>query len=46
MEEDLRRHCRERLSRYKCPRQFVFVESLPVNGSGKVLKRELRRSFL
>ncbi|WP_235017929.1 AMP-binding enzyme [Thermomonospora echinospora] len=35
-------HCRQRLSGPKLPRSFVFVEALPRNASGKVLKRELR----
>jgi acyl-CoA synthetase (AMP-forming)/AMP-acid ligase II len=33
---------RERLANFKVPRQVVFVESLPRNPSGKVLKTELR----
>ncbi|SDN49247.1 fatty-acyl-CoA synthase [Klenkia soli] len=35
--------CRERLARYKCPREFTVVGSLPRNPSGKVLKTELRK---
>ena len=34
---------RTRLARYKCPTSVVFVDSLPRNASGKLLKRELRR---
>lgn len=34
--------CRERLSNYKVPRRVVFVDALPQNASGKVLKHELR----
>ncbi len=34
---------REVMANYKVPRGVVFVEELPVNASGKVLKRELRR---
>jgi fatty-acyl-CoA synthase len=30
------------MANYKVPRGIVFVEALPVNASGKVLKRELR----
>jgi acyl-CoA synthetase (AMP-forming)/AMP-acid ligase II len=36
---------RERLANYKVPRAVVAVESLPVNASGKVLKRELRQRY-
>lgn len=38
----LRAWCRERLSGPKVPRDFVFVDALPRNPTGKVLKRELR----
>jgi fatty-acyl-CoA synthase len=34
--------CRERLAGPKVPRDFVFLEHLPRNPTGKVLKRELR----
>jgi len=34
--------CRERLAGPKVPREFVFLDSLPRNPTGKVLKRELR----
>ena len=30
------------MANYKVPRGVVFVDALPVNASGKVLKRELR----
>ena len=35
-------HCRERIASYKKPRHVVFIDVLPRNASGKVLKRELR----
>jgi fatty-acyl-CoA synthase len=38
----LKAWCRERLAGPKVPRDFVFVEHLPRNPTGKVLKRELR----
>ena len=31
--------------RFKCPKAVVFVDSLPKNPSGKLLKRELRQRF-
>ena len=34
--------CRERIASYKKPRHVVFIDVLPRNASGKVLKRELR----
>ncbi len=35
-------YVKENLARYKVPRDVVFVEELPRNATGKVLKRELR----
>src|SRR3712207_8728655 len=34
--------CREHLARYKRPRRVVFVDALPRNALGKVLKHEVR----
>lgn len=36
---------RERLGEHKVPRRVFFVEGLPRNASGKVVKRELRERF-
>ena len=33
---------RDHLARYKVPREIVFLEELPRNPTGKVLKRVLR----
>jgi long-chain acyl-CoA synthetase len=40
--QDLRRHCKEALTGYKCPRQFEFMDALPKSNVGKILRRELR----
>jgi acyl-CoA synthetase (AMP-forming)/AMP-acid ligase II len=32
----------QRLATYKVPAEFRFADALPVNASGKILKRELR----
>jgi len=34
--------CRQNLAGYKRPQQVIFVDAIPKNVSGKVLKRELR----
>jgi acyl-CoA synthetase (AMP-forming)/AMP-acid ligase II len=36
---------RQRLAHYKCPTSVDFVDVLPRNASGKILKRELRQPF-
>ena len=38
-------HCRDRLARFKHPNHVVFVDALPRNATGKVLKFELRQSI-
>ena len=43
--EDLAALCRDRLSRYKVPKEIRFVAALPRNSMGKVLRRELRASL-
>jgi long-chain acyl-CoA synthetase len=42
---DLEQMCLDRIARYKRPKEYRFVESLPMNNYGKVLKRELRGEF-
>ena len=39
--QSLKEHIKANLARYKVPRDIVFVEELPRNATGKVLKREL-----
>nr|WP_242587269.1 hypothetical protein [Streptomyces sp. MST-110588] len=36
---------RERLAHFKVPKRVLFVDELPRNAAGKVLKRELRDRF-
>lgn len=43
--EDLRAWCKEQMAPYKVPKQLVFVDDLPRNAMGKVLKPELRGVF-
>jgi len=44
-EIELIEHCRQRLAHYKCPRSVEFYESLPKTGTGKILKRDLRKKY-
>jgi fatty-acyl-CoA synthase len=45
--EDVERYCKDsdELAHYKRPKRVVFVDELPTNPSGKVLKRELVARF-
>ena len=40
--DELIEHCRSQLAKFKVPADVVFLDALPRNPSGKVLKRELR----
>src|SRR5262249_2397721 len=42
----LRSYCSERLVNYQRPVDVLFVDGLPRNGLGKVLRRELRERIL
>ncbi|MEM7326492.1 MAG: AMP-binding protein [Actinomycetota bacterium] len=41
-EAELNAFARERLSTYKCPTEYHFVDELPVAPTGKLIRRELR----
>lgn len=40
--DELIEHCRRQLAKFKVPKDVSFIDALPRNPSGKVLKRELR----
>jgi fatty-acyl-CoA synthase len=40
-EDELKEHVKANLARFKVPREIVFLDALPRNATGKVLKREL-----
>ncbi|GAA1369333.1 acyl-CoA synthetase [Streptomyces beijiangensis] len=44
-EQQLLEHAREKLAHFKAPKRILFVDELPRNASGKILKRELRDRF-
>jgi acyl-CoA synthetase (AMP-forming)/AMP-acid ligase II len=41
-EDDVKQYVKANLARYKVPREVVFLDELPRNATGKVLKRELK----
>jgi long-chain acyl-CoA synthetase len=43
--QELDLFCLEHIARFKRPKRYVFVDELPKNATGKVLKRELRERF-
>jgi len=44
-EEELIKHCAEKLSRFKLPKKVIFIEVIPRNPAGKILKRVLKEQF-
>ena len=45
-EKELIEYCKERLANYKVPKRVEFVTGLPKTATGKILKRELKKTFL
>jgi long-chain acyl-CoA synthetase len=45
LERALDRHCLDWIARFKRPRAYVFLDELPKNNAGKVLKTELRKKI-
>src|SRR5713101_5314895 len=44
-ETELIEFCRSHLAHYKCPRSVEFFDSLPKTGTGKILKKDLRKTY-
>jgi acyl-CoA synthetase (AMP-forming)/AMP-acid ligase II len=44
-EDEIIDYCHERLAGFKRPRSVIFLDELPRNAMGKVLKRDLREEF-
>ncbi len=43
--EEIIRHLKDRLAKYKIPKEVVFISQLPRNAAGKVLKTVLKEKF-
>jgi fatty-acyl-CoA synthase len=43
-EDEVKDYVKEHLARYKVPRDVEFLDELPRNATGKVLKRELQEN--
>jgi len=44
-ESEVISYCKAHLAGYKCPRSVEFSDSLPMNPTGKILKREIREKY-
>lgn len=45
-EEDIIKHCKEKLASYKVPKSCIFVKTLPKNNTGKIDIKKLKNQFL
>jgi malonyl-CoA/methylmalonyl-CoA synthetase len=43
--EEIQTHCKKHLHDWKCPKEIAFVEKLPRNTMGKVLKEDIKKFF-
>ncbi len=43
--DEVQAYCKKHLHDWKCPKEIVFVEDLPRNTMGKVLKEEVKKFF-
>ena len=44
-EQELIDYCRERLAKFKCPTSVEWIDALPRNPTGKILKKDLRAPY-
>lgn len=44
-EEDILKFCKDKLAGFKRPKSFVFIDRLPRNHMGKLLRKELREKY-
>jgi malonyl-CoA/methylmalonyl-CoA synthetase len=43
--DEIKKFCKEYLSDWKCPKDFIFLKELPRNSMGKIMKEEVLRQF-
>lgn len=43
---DIKNYCKEKLHDWKCPRKIKFLDEIPRNTMGKMLKEEVKKMFL
>ncbi|MGD2124510.1 MAG: AMP-binding protein [Desulfobacteraceae bacterium] len=43
--DEVQEQCKQHLHKWKCPKEVVFLEELPKNTMGKVLKEEVKKAF-
>jgi acyl-CoA synthetase (AMP-forming)/AMP-acid ligase II len=43
--KEVQAFCKERLHDWKCPKEIMFVEEIPKNTMGKVLKEDVKKNF-
>lgn len=39
--EEIKTYCKTKLSKFKIPKEFVFIDELPINSSGKINRKLL-----
>jgi fatty-acyl-CoA synthase len=44
-EEEILKFCKEKLAGYKLPKKVIIIEKIPMNPSGKILKKDLRKKY-
>jgi malonyl-CoA/methylmalonyl-CoA synthetase len=44
--EKIHTHCRQHLHKWKCPKRVIFVNEIPKNTMGKILKEEVKKLFV
>ena len=44
-ESDIKNHCKDHLHDWKCPKEIMFLDEIPRNTMGKMLKEEVKKLF-